>query len=74
MGRVGTLSGLGEAAALRVSDIDFLRRTLAVRRQVQRAAGGVVEIRPPKYGSERDGLHRRRAGVRAVGAHQVLVS
>lgn len=44
---------LGEAAALRVSDVDFLRRQLHVRRQVQRAAGGAVEIRLPKYGSER---------------------
>lgn len=44
---------LGEAAALQVGDIDFLRRTLTVRRQVQRAGGGLVEIRAPKYGSER---------------------
>jgi integrase len=44
---------LGEAAALRVSDIDFLRRTLTVVRQVQRGPRGAVEIRPPKYGSER---------------------
>lgn len=44
---------LGEAAALRVGDIDFLRRTLTVARQVQRAGKGNVEIRPPKYGSER---------------------
>jgi integrase len=44
---------LGEAAALKVGDVDFLRRTLAVSRQVQRANGGTVEIRPPKYGSER---------------------
>ncbi|HZC73345.1 MAG TPA: tyrosine-type recombinase/integrase [Jatrophihabitans sp.] len=44
---------LGEAAAAQVGDIDFLRRTLAVRRQVQRAGRGRVEIRPPKYGSER---------------------
>ncbi|WP_201296833.1 MULTISPECIES: site-specific integrase [unclassified Nocardiopsis] len=44
---------LGEAAALRVDDIDFLRRTLKVRRQVQRANGGKVDIRAPKYGSER---------------------
>jgi integrase len=44
---------LGEAAALQVGDIDFLRRTLTVTRQVQRANGGKVEIRPPKYGSER---------------------
>ena len=30
-----------------------LRRALSVRRRVQRAGGGKVEIRPPKYGSER---------------------
>lgn len=44
---------LGEAAALQIHDIDFLRREIHVRRQVQRANGGVVEIRAPKYGSER---------------------
>ncbi|MGP3957520.1 site-specific integrase [Nonomuraea sp. 3N208] len=44
---------LGEAAALKVSDINFLGRTLEVARQVQRERGGGVEIRPPKYGSER---------------------
>jgi integrase len=44
---------LGEAAALQAGDIDFLRRTLNVTRQVQRAGRGKVEIRPPKYGSER---------------------
>jgi integrase len=44
---------LGEAAALQVGDIDFLRRTLTVARQSQRGPGGVLEVRPPKYGSER---------------------
>lgn len=44
---------LGEAATLQAGDFDFLRRTLRVTRQVQRAGGGEVEIRPPKYGSER---------------------
>jgi integrase len=44
---------LGEAAALQVGDIDFLRRTLTVTRQVQRGGQGRVELRPPKYGSER---------------------
>ena len=39
---------LGEAAAIQVGDIDFLRRTLKISRQVQRG-----EIRAPKYGSER---------------------
>ncbi|MCW2813084.1 MAG: site-specific integrase [Nocardioides sp.] len=44
---------LGEAAALKVSDVDFLRRQLHVRRQVQRLGAGEVEIRLPKYNSER---------------------
>ncbi|OQM83375.1 tyrosine-type recombinase/integrase [Rhodococcus sp. 66b] len=44
---------LGEAAALQVGDIDFLRREINVERQVQRANGHAVEIRAPKYGSER---------------------
>lgn len=44
---------LGETAALQVDDIDFLRRQIHVRRQVQRSAGGAIEIRLPKYGSER---------------------
>jgi integrase len=43
---------LGEAAALRVSDVDFLREEIHVRRQVQRVNGG-AEIREPKCGSER---------------------
>jgi integrase len=45
---------LGEIAGTQVGDVDFVGRVLAVRRQVQRAPGGGVEIRPPKYGSERD--------------------
>lgn len=44
---------LGEAAALKSTDVDFLRRQLKVERQVQRAGSGKVDIRPPKYGSER---------------------
>lgn len=44
----------GEAAGVQVGDIDFLRRTLTVTRQVQRGPKGqTLEIRPPKYGSER---------------------
>jgi integrase len=52
---LGAFAGLrlGEAAAIQVGDIDFLHRSLRVRRQVQRAGGGTVEIRPPKYRSER---------------------
>jgi integrase len=69
---------LGEAAAVQLDDIDFLRRTLAVSRQVQRAGGTDVEIRAPKYGSERvvflpDDLvtmlaaHVEQVGVRPAG-------
>ena len=44
---------LGEAAAVQLEDIDFLRRRIHVRRQVQFVSAGVVNISPPKYGSER---------------------
>lgn len=44
---------LGEAAALQMGDVDFLRRQLRISRQVQRVNGGQVDIRLPKYGSER---------------------
>ena len=44
---------LGEAAALQAGDVDFLSREIHVRRQVQRAGHHQVEIRAPKYGSER---------------------
>lgn len=44
---------LGEAAALKVGDIDFLRRSIEVRRQVQRENANSVDIRAPKHGSER---------------------
>ncbi len=44
---------LGEASAIKSSDVDFLRRSLEVRRQVQRRVGGPAELRGPKYGSER---------------------
>jgi integrase len=51
---LGAFAGLrlGEAAGVQVGDVDFLRRTLAVTRQVQRD-GRSVQIRPPKWGSER---------------------
>ncbi|MHA7153627.1 tyrosine-type recombinase/integrase [Arthrobacter sp. TMN-50] len=44
---------LGEGAAVQVGDIDFLRRTLKVQRQVQKEPTKDMEIRAPKYGSER---------------------
>lgn len=44
---------LGEAAALQPEDVDFIGRQIHVRRQVQRGKGGTVEVRLPKYRSER---------------------
>ena len=42
-----------EVCALQVGDVDFLRRELRVERQVQWTDDGRMEIRGPKYGSER---------------------
>lgn len=44
---------LGEAAALRVSDVKFLELEIHIEQQVQRANGKAVEIRAPKYDSVR---------------------
>ena len=44
---------LGEAAGVQLGDVDFLRRSLKVSRQVQRLNGGAIDVRAPKYGSER---------------------
>jgi len=44
---------LGEAAALQVGDVAFTKRTIDVRRQVQRGTDGTLEVRLPKHGSER---------------------
>ena len=44
---------LGEAAGLRVSDVDFMRREIQVERQAQLVNGGTVTYPPPKFGSER---------------------
>jgi integrase len=44
---------LGEAAGLQVSDVDFLRRTLSVRHQLQGENSWTTELVAPKFGSER---------------------
>jgi integrase len=44
---------LGEAAAVQLGDIDFLRNSMTVTRQVQRVNDGAIDVRAPKYGSER---------------------
>jgi integrase len=43
---------IGEAAGLQVGDIDFLRRTIHVERQIQNRVGG-LDVIGPKHGSER---------------------
>lgn len=45
---------LGEAAGLRVKDVNFLRRTIGVRQQVQGSTHKTAKIVAPKAGSERD--------------------
>ncbi|RBY90011.1 site-specific integrase [Blastococcus sp. TF02A-26] len=44
---------LGEAAGLRVQDVDFLRRTISVRHQLQGETNSSTELVAPKFGSER---------------------
>ena len=44
---------LGEAAGLQVGDVNFLRRTITVARQVQGSTNKAAAIVAPKYGSER---------------------
>ncbi len=45
---------LGEASALNVDAIDFLRRTVRVERQVQYKPGFGAQVKDPKHGSKRD--------------------
>ena len=52
-----------QAAALKPEDMDGEARTISVRRQVQRERGSVVEIKPPKAGSEREVFVPDRARV-----------
>jgi integrase len=44
---------LGEAAGLQLGDVNFLARTIDVRRQVQGPTISSATLVPPKYGSER---------------------
>lgn len=44
---------LGEAAGLQLGDIDFLRRTLTVERQIQGQVNGTATATSPKYESAR---------------------
>jgi len=57
-----------EAAAVQMGDVDFLRCTLSVSRQVQKEVGGGVEIRAPKYGSERT-VYLANALVKILSEH-----
>lgn len=44
---------LGEAAGLQLADVDFLRRTVRIERQVQGRTPETTYTTAPKYGSER---------------------
>ncbi|MEU1813431.1 tyrosine-type recombinase/integrase [Micromonospora aurantiaca (nom. illeg.)] len=68
---VGAAAGLrqGELFGLQVADVDFLRRTLTVDRQVQPAAGGGVEVGPLKNRSSYRTLPVGRVAVDALAAH-----
>ncbi|SMY04105.1 MULTISPECIES: site-specific integrase [Brevibacterium] len=52
---MGAFAGLrqGEIAGLQLPDFDFLGRQVYVQRQVQRRSPHPIEIRAPKYNSER---------------------
>lgn len=59
---------LGEAAGLRVSDVDFLRRTIRVDRQVQGSSRATTIVVPPKHGSART-VHVPEALTDSLAAH-----
>ena len=44
---------LGEAAGLRLEDVDFLRRTISVRHQLQGETNSTTELVASEFGSER---------------------
>ncbi|KAB1943808.1 tyrosine-type recombinase/integrase [Brevibacterium linens] len=59
---------LGEAAGLQVPDIDFLGRTITVNRQVQGATNSDVQVKAPKYGSQRT-IHVSEKLIERISAH-----
>lgn len=65
---------IGEAAGLQMGDIDFLRRTIHVQRQIQNRVGG-LDIFGPKHGSERvvpvpdELVQRLSRHIEAIGAY-----
>ncbi|MEU6207139.1 tyrosine-type recombinase/integrase [Micromonospora musae] len=68
---VGAGAGLrqGEAFGLQVADVDYLRRTLSVDRQVQPAAGGTVVEGPLKNRSSYRTVPLGQVVVDALAAH-----
>ncbi len=67
---------LGEAVGLQLEDVDFLRRTIAVRRQLQGETSTTTELVAPKFGSERavyapaELITLLAEHVRCVGVHR----
>jgi len=59
---------LGQAAGVQLGDVDFLRRSLKVSRQVQRVNCGEIDVRAPKYSSERV-VHLADSLVKVLAEH-----
>lgn len=59
---------LGEAAGLQVGDVDFLRRTISVDRQIQGQVNSKTAEVDPKYGSARI-IHIDDALVKILSRH-----
>lgn len=69
--RAGAGSGLRQAElfGLQVRDVDFLRRTLRVDRQVQPVEGGGVEVCPPKNKASKRVVPIAKVVVEELAAH-----
>ena len=67
---VGAFAGLrqGEICGLQLEDVDFMRQQLHVRRQVQRRMPHPVEIREPKYNSDRT-IHLPQSVLHEISRH-----
>lgn len=59
---------LGEIAGLQVGDIDFLRRTVKINRQIQGNGRGKTKVVPPKHGSERT-VHVSEELIKIIAKH-----
>lgn len=67
---LGAFAGLrqGEVVGLQLGDVDFMRPQIHVRRQVQRESPHPIEIRAPKYHSERT-IHLPQSVPQEISRH-----